>query len=258
MKQPIRILFALAVCAVTPAMADVISAYYLFNGDAAVAQVVQGSSIINTWATSGRLYPPAIADTVRVYPFDRTSGVGVEYTLAGAATGNTYPWTRGGPTGGLTDGTTDGERYNYAAEWSGTHSIWQYDREWANPILLFGVNGRPTGLTYDGTDGTLWVVIDGGGGINNFDLAGNLLSSFSFGSGRIGSLAWEPATDTLWGYVNDSGRELRNWAKDGTLLETLFVDGISGNTWGGEFQIPEPASASLLSIGMLFVIRRRR
>ena len=65
-------------------------------------------------------------------------------------------------------------------------------------------------------------------------------------------------TDTLWGYVNGSTDTLRNWAKDGTLLETLIVPGISGNTWGGEFAIPEPASALLLSIGGLFALRGRR
>ena len=59
---------------------------------------------------------------------------------------------------------------------------------------------------------------------------------FNPGAGRWSALAWDPLTDTIWAHRN--GTEiLRQWSKDGTLLDEVTVSGLSGNIWGGEFQV---------------------
>ncbi len=51
------------------------------------------------------------------------------------------------------------------------------------------------GITYDTTANTLWIADQFT--IGQYDMAGNVLSSFSHVGDR-GSLAYEAATDTLW------------------------------------------------------------
>lgn len=235
------------------------SPYYLADGDFRVLQVGQAGTIVDSWATAYPLYAMAVVDTIRLY--GRGNNLypdGIEYSLQGVPTGVVYPW-QPGPTGQLLDGGTDGTAHNYASEWIGLNGIWQYDRDWKNPTLLFTTPEPTVGVTYDQVDRALWISVDEGN-IQKVDMAGNVLSEFYPGSGRWGALAWEPSTDTLWAHRNGSG-ELAQWSKDGVLLQTVAVTGLSANIWGGEFQlIPEPTAFTLLGLGSLalVMVRRRR
>ncbi|MHC4416114.1 MAG: hypothetical protein ACYS0G_12605 [Planctomycetota bacterium] len=208
--------------------------YYLTNGDSTILQVVNGATIDRSWSTASLLYPLAVVETARVY--NRGAGAkdpGIEYQLDGTPTGTTYPWAPG-PTGQLLDGGTDGTSRNFAAEFAGGMGVWRYDRNWANPVQLFTRNVSIIGVTFDLINGRLWISLDGGN-IQQVANDGTVISEFDPGPGRWGALAWEPETDTLWAHLN-STNTLRQWAKDGTLLQEVAVAGLSGNIWGGEFQ----------------------
>jgi hypothetical protein len=234
------------------------SRYYLADADATRLQVVQSGTVVDDWSTVPRLSPLAVSGSVRAYnvgtlsPIHSFTGPGVEYTLEGLPTGATYPWQQG-PTGQLLDGATDGFAWNFAAEWDGQNGIWRYDRGWKNPVRLF-TSYRTIGITYDRSAGTLWISQDFGA-IQQVDLAGVILSQFSPGTpGRWGALAWEPSTNTLWAKDNFSAT-MRQWSKDGTLLQEISVAGLSSNIIGGEFSmIPEPATFLCLIIGALGLI----
>lgn len=128
-------------------------------------------------------------------------------------------------------------------------------RDWQNPTRLFTLPSSPTGITYDMNTGHPWIAHDGGV-IEERTLDGTVISSFPYGTGGIGSLAWEPATATLRGVVN--GRdEIRNFSRTGTLLESVNIPGLASNNWGGEFAVPEPTTALLLALGAIGALRRR-
>lgn len=256
----IYICIALLIVGQASAVSGPSSPYYLTNGDASILQVGETGVIVDSWTTAFLQYPLAVVDTARVYMRDGSQGPGLEYTLTGTATGNTYPW-QPGPTGQLLDGGTDGVNHNYASDWSaasvGGGSIWQYDRHWNNAVKLFDTVTPLIGVTYDQADDTLWISLDSGN-IQQVDLAGNVLDEFYPGVGRWGALAWEPATDTLWAHQNGTGN-IAQWSKGGTLLQTVTVPGLSNNIWGGEFQvIPEPTVIGMIGLASGCVVFVRR
>ena len=233
------------------------SAYYLTDGDSSTLQVVQTGTIVNAWGTGFTLYPLAVADTVKVYKVQQSvegGGDGIEYTLSGTPTGATYPW-QAGPSELLLDGATDGVSHNYACEFiasevfDGNKGVWQFDLDWKNPVLLFAENALLLGITYDQVDQNIWISKDGGN-IQEVAMDGEVLQEFYPGAGRWAALAWEPSTDTLWAINNNgSSYSMRQWQKDGTLLDEVTIDGLSPNVWGGEFAvpaIPEPSTLVLL------------
>ncbi|OHB76952.1 MAG: hypothetical protein A2W31_04330 [Planctomycetes bacterium RBG_16_64_10] len=214
------------------------SRYYLTEGDAARLLVVESGAVVDNWTTGSRLLPLAIADTISIYPRSPGFSDGIEFTLDGTPTGVTYPW-QAGPTGQLLDGGTDAAAHNFASEWDGGQGIWQFDLDWTNPTRLFPTTIRTIGITYDIADQTLWIAQDGGM-IQRVTNDGTVLSQFDPDGegGRWGALAWEPATDTLWAHRHESD-VLRQWDKDGTLLQEVTVPGLVQLPlfiWGGEFQ----------------------
>ena len=95
---------------VSTAVGDPISLYYLTHANG-TNQVVQGASVINSWAAAGGVDAAiAVSSTsVRTLPHPGPF-LGSEYTLAGAFTGTTYPAPI--PFRSFLDGTTDGT-FNY-------------------------------------------------------------------------------------------------------------------------------------------------
>jgi hypothetical protein len=243
------------------------SPYYLTDGGTPgpVLQVVQGGAIVDSWSINPYTSALAVTDTVKVYtnrPSSSIHGDGMEYTLAGTPTGVTYPWQPWPDedlfeSGTLLDGGTDGVAYNYAAEFEEYQRIWRYDLDWKTPVPLFSTPVNTIGITYDRSAGTLWISQDEGK-IQQVTTTGDVLSEFDPGFGRWTALAWEPATDTLWAHslLTDI---LRQWSKDGTLLQEVTVPGLSQNgITGGEFSmVPEPSSL-VLSIFVLVGLRCSR
>jgi len=238
-----------------------ISAYYLTYGDGQKVYMVQGNSLVNTINTNpatNHPYPIAVADTVRTFTY-RGQVFGSEYQLDGTPTGNTYynPEFLS-----LTDGTTDGVNFNYAIQWS-TGAVYRYDRAWANGSVLFTVARDFGGITFDSMTGTLWVNNRVNGETRNYDLSGNLLSSF-FANSNVGwSLAYEEASDSLW-YWGDNDSRLYNYSKSGSLIESVAIAGVSGNILGGEFAItgratvPVAGSLALIVLGLVGLGWHRR
>jgi hypothetical protein len=252
-------------CAASAHSAGPASSYYLTDGNNGGLQVVQSGAIVNAWATDLTLVPLAVTDTVKVYKYNVSvdgGGPGVEYTLNGTPTGTTYPW-QSGPAEQLVDGTTDAAAHNYACDFvpsevfTGNNGVWQFNLDWQNPVLLFPVNVSLLGITYDRVDQKLWIARDGGN-IQEVNPDGTVVREFSPGDGRWAALAWEPSTDTLWAH-NFGSTTFRRWSKDGTLLDEVTVDGLLPSITGGEFAVPEPASAALvvpLCLAMLARFRR--
>ncbi len=226
--------------------------YYIFSDGPDDAWVVRGGAVQLTFDHQVDDVAIAVADTIRALQFDG-NGSGLEYTLEGVPTGNSYPFPPG-VDDQLLDGTTDGVQYNYAGEWQ-QGDVYRMDRSWADPEFLFNAGRGVVGITYDGATDTLWISLDETM-IINFDFAGNMLSMFSPGSGRWGSLAWEPSTDTLWA-INRQDSVMQQWDKAGNLLNSQFVADF-GNVWGGEFAIPAPGALPMLAGAALLVPRRRR
>jgi hypothetical protein len=209
------------------------SEYYITDGGSGLLSVVQGTTVVRSWTQRDTVMPIAVTNTIKTY-IQYGGQFGSEYDLSGNWTGTDYPDV--GPPGQNVDGATDGVSHNWLASWNGL-AIWEYDLDWGNPVQLIP-NLQPTGVTYDGTSGHLWVINWADATIVEFDLAGNALSKFSYGNQGdwLGCLAWEPATDTLWAEVFNTG-ELRQYDKAGNLLQSVTVPALAGYAWGGEFQI---------------------
>jgi hypothetical protein len=238
-----------------------ISSLYLTDGRNGTIYVIQGSSVINSWAQAHPENhgegPIAVLSTVRTAGAeDFTTGAsGSEYTLSGVYTGATYPGQSGG---GYYDGATDGV-HNYFASLFG--NVYQTNLDWSNPTLLFNAGSQNYNLTYDPTNNSLWI---GGwvtGGIADYTLGGRLLSSFDTGLGfTLSGLALDPADNTLW-FAHEVNQTLYQFTKTGTFLSSEHYSQLgSADIFGAEFQFttPEPGTFSLGVVACLAIAWRRR
>ncbi len=225
---------------------------YITDGDSDFIKAIQGGIIIdeNLMIGGSRRYRIAVTDTIWLGDMD--AGSNAEFTLGLDPTGNTSP--TGVDISEGTDGATNGV-FNWTVESFGnTGGVYQYNGDWSGGAELFSVTGSQiVGITYDTAAGTLWVSDQFM--ISQYDMAGNILSSFGHDGDR-GSLAYEPATDSLW-YVPNSGSLIRQYSKDGDLMQLLDVP-YGGNVWGAEFAIPTPGALALLGLAGLSFRRRRR
>jgi hypothetical protein len=225
--------------------------YYITNGDASTMYIVQNGTLQATVSTYHYAYPPAIRSTIILG--QRDDAEAREYTLAGVPTGNT--WTGSGNFTQILDGTTDGAQHNYGVLCcTATPAVIQTDLHWQNSAVLFDLPGGQDGwgIAYDTRSRHLFVSLDDDS-VHEFDLTGTQVSSFTPAAGRLVGLAYEQATDTLWGKLNGGGT-LYQYSKTGTLLNTVVVPGFSpGNDYGGEMALSAAEAIPAVSLTGLAV-----
>ncbi len=236
MKRTLTALLAVVTC--LPAMVQAqVSELYLSDRVTPVVYVVQNGQIVRQFNRSGQFDGPAcvVTDTVKFIGQD-PGQVGREYTLDGAPLDGRYS----NPSfDSLYDGATDGER-----NWSIAHNdfdtnfaVVQGDADWNNVEVLFVPQRRSSGITYDARSNSLWIsnTVGHGDRVQQYDLQGNLLSEFPVDvSGGYG-IAWDPADDTLWMPGSHGPTDLIQYAKDGTFLQRVPVQGLTDILLGAEF-----------------------
>ncbi|NUM34122.1 MAG: PEP-CTERM sorting domain-containing protein [Candidatus Brocadiae bacterium] len=228
------------------------SELYVTNWQNAGISVIQGTSAIRSWSSSGSSeLAIAVNGTVKTYGYYHSGSVGAQYTLSGAYTGTQYALN---PTGyGFHDGTTDGT-YNYA--W-GYHSytLEKFDQNWNHIGTMFSLSGnRRLGVTYDPTDDTFWISSWGGGQVEHYTRSGSLLGTFGTAT-YTGSLALDHTDNTLWLSVQATST-FNQYTKTGTLLQSINVTGLTGSMYGAEFNfaVPEPGTFLLVFLAALAVM----
>src|SRR5437588_1931825 len=211
-----------------------VSKLYLTAGDQQMIWVVQGTSVVNSWTEHFQHeYALEVSNTIRT--LGRNTGeFGSEYTLAGAFTGNTYPYPLG-PGTNLYDGTTD-TTSNYGVDYN-TGNVYSFSSSWTNSTYLFSTVAGSLGITYDATDNTLWLANFNGNTVEHRSLFGTLISSFIVPFTAISCLALDPADNTLWMGSQNAQGSFYQYSKSGTALGSVFYPALaSQNTLGGEFQ----------------------
>jgi hypothetical protein len=232
-----------------------ISKYYMVSWQNQGMQVIQGNSVIQSWASGGLNELPVVVDgTIKTYAYYQNGSYGKEYTLDGVATGTNYSIMNTDLY--CIDATTDGN-YIYTTG-NNTQKVYRFNKDWTNPQLIFTVSevGRILGITYDPTDNTLWFSGYDNNTMSHYDLNGNILGTFTVADNHTGGLALDHADGTLWYYGYDS-HQLHQYSKSGTLLQRSDITGLGTRLWGGEFDysivVPEPSNFICIFLGLCIV-----
>lgn len=239
---------------------------YITDGDSRSLQAINTTtggiiySVTTANLNGAPSYPIAVRNTIWLGSRD-FSGQAIEYNLAtGAPTGSQVN-TTGVSWSQTVDGAVNGDfNYTFRAFTSST-TVYQTNSDWTNASPLFNLsgNGSFVGITYDSASGNLW--LNDSSSLYEYSLTGVLLTQFAITNG-YGALAYQFSTDTLWFVPNNSSLPLVQYAKNGTVLQSLTVTGRSGNVFGAEFvALPEPSTYALLALGAGWLIaasRRRR
>jgi DNA-binding beta-propeller fold protein YncE len=149
----------------------------------------------------------------------------------------------------IPDGTTDGSK-NYAGGYFDGY-VYQFSKDWKDPVALFPTGLYLGGITYDSTNGTLWVLDsrdEAGGVVRNYQKNGTLVSEFSVvvrpGEQAMG-LALDPADQKLWLSRHNTGNPfgspfvLESYSKTGEPIDRITLNKLSGyQAVGMEFRVP--------------------
>ncbi len=245
-------------CGSTSALAQT-SEYYVSGQGSGITSVLQGGGVNRSWTQVNGTAESPIAVSADVYTtaFQSPGDFGGQYQYDGTDTGG-RPVHPGG-VGAFYDSTSDG-RNNYIVEFGAGGGVYSTDLDYANPVLLFTVNFTYLGITWDSSSNTLWLSEWGGGGtINNYDMAGNLLSSFPSAASLNTALGYDHADGTLWVGDRGPGDTFYQYDTAGNQLSSMVVPGVAGhNNLGGDFAVPAPGTLALASLGFVFAGRRRR
>jgi hypothetical protein len=245
-----------------------VSRYYLTAGDQGnnwTIQALAANVFPQAHPENQGEYGIAVTSTVRTLGNGNSgTGLGSEYTLNMAFTGNTFAYPT--PTSlRFYDGTSDGSS-NYSVDFE-TGIVYRMNLNWSNATPLFntGFGGaNALGITYDPNNNSLWVSQWSGNLVRDFTLGGAALSSFNATgfNGSLSCLALDSATNTLWMGSQNAQGTFSEFSRTGTLLQTQsYATMAPENTLGGEFRIvPEPSTAlsALLVASAGFFTRRSR
>ena len=249
--------------AVGPTSTLYVTNYGEFSGGTVTGlDLIQGAGVTS--------YPTAdlLGIDIAVYGDVRTMGysdtdTGDKYDLAASPLVG-GPYTNNIANSQLHDGTSDGN-YNYSVNYT-TGDVLQFDRDWANPVVLFSTIGSLSDagwITMDVGDGSFWISQWGGPDVvAHFTSAGALLGTFNSGITASVGLALDPADGTLW--MGDSSFVLHQFSQSGTLLQSTPYT-LQGSWYGMEFDttpVPEPSTFVLAACGIIGLAawgcRRRR
>jgi hypothetical protein len=228
--------------------------------------VIQGISVVDSWATGEQEYTIAVDTTVRTWSQGNPvlSLLGREYQLDGTPTGVTFP---NGVGCCFRDGTTDGQ-FNYAIRESGGTTVYRFDQDWSDPVVMPFASiliGGMTGIAYDSSDDTFWLASSGVTnvfGVMHLTRTGQFLGSFNgFGTGGNPTLAYDRVDDTLWVHTFSlQASQLTEFAASDDMTKPnppISSQSGIGMVRSIEFQfhrspafVPEPATALLLTAGL--------
>lgn len=238
---------------------------YLANGDSQALQAVDlnTGNILYTATQHSIGYPIAVRDTIWIGERDNI-GEAREYKKSdGSFTGNSASLTGPDP-GQLLDGAASAIT-NFTVEFQ-SRRVFSANADWTGLAEIFTISSSDAdgqlvdGIAFDPSLTRLWFQTQSL--ILGYDLAGNLLTSFSHRAGR-GGLAYEAETDSLWLVPNNPTADLLNYSKTGTFLGSVTTPTRSFNIWGAEMavsSVPEPGTLALLGLGLagLAATRRRK
>lgn len=239
---------------------------YLSDGDGRRLLEVDTSTgaVAHIYPTNiaSRAFPIAVSGDIRTTGY-ASHEIGGQFSLSGTALGAQYALPSMSTT--LSDGTTDGT-FNYAIAWF-TGGIYRFDRNWANPALMFSTGTRTGGISYDTSTNSLWTSCDRCAGIQNYSMTGTLLGTINTAaqsSNLDWDLAYDATDDSLWVGEAFSSR-LLHYSTAGAYLGSITIAARASSFFSGEFDlgavksfnvgtaVPEPSALALVGLGLLAV-----
>lgn len=215
---------------------------YYVQGSDEIIYVIRGNKVVNSFPTqndgSGPLY--VYGDTV--CSTDSSMLSGGCYSLDGVPNGHVF--TNGGiGTPIVRDAATDGARVFVFAVLSQDVNV--TDLDFDNPIAIINLPNPGTfpfiGIAYDPTDDTLWLSGNNVKEMRQYDMNGNLITSFPIAANTAGALAFDPADQTLW-FIDNPTAVMYQYSRNGDLLDIISPAGLPTQQYnGGDINLAQSA-----------------